>query len=217
MGRPAKALSGFHRTVGSNPTLSAMNMRARYALAALIVASTLFVDAGNASARECANTYTARRNDSWWSIAAKSDITLRRILTLNKASMKTKILIGDDVCVSVANKQAADQPVADQPPAIKVATTSTRKEVEQIIRDIWPDDLEDRALAIAQRESNLKPHVIGGSAGCCYGLFQIFYFWHKDWLPNVGVTSAKQLLDPKLNARAAYELYQRNGWGPWKL
>lgn len=213
MGRPAKALSGFHRTVGSNPTLSAMSIRARCALAALMVASTLFVNAGNAAAApECANTYTARRGDSWWSIAVKSNISLERILTLNKASMKTKILIGDDVCVPVANKS-----VADQPPATKVTTTSTRKEVEQIIREIWPDDLEDRALMIAQRESNLKPYVVGGTANCCYGLFQIYYRWHTSWLPSVGVTSAKQLLDPRLNALAAFKLYQRNGWGPWKL
>ena len=37
MGRPAKALSGFNRIVGSNPTLSAMKIRARCAFAVLIV------------------------------------------------------------------------------------------------------------------------------------------------------------------------------------
>ncbi|MHB1089667.1 MAG: LysM peptidoglycan-binding domain-containing protein [Ilumatobacteraceae bacterium] len=182
-----------------------MKIRTRYVLAALIAASTLFVDAGNVSARECANSYTARRGDSWWKIAVKSNITLKKILTINKASMKTIILIGDDVCV----------PVKTQPIAPPVVTTYARKEVEQIIRDIWPDDLEDRALAIAQRESNLSPHAANN---CCYGLFQIYYKYHKNWLPGVGVTSAKQLLDPRLNALAAYTLYQRNnGWGPWKL
>ena len=207
MGRPAKALSGFYRTVGSNPTLSAMNIKTRCAFALLIMASTLFVDVGNVAARECANSYTARPNDSWWSIAAKSNITLKRILTLNKARMGTIILIGDDVCVPAVNQPS--------PAPATVVTTYARKEVEQIIRDVWPDDLEDQALAIAQRESNLKPHAANR---CCYGLFQIYYKYHKTWLPSVGVTNAKQLLDPTLNARAAYTLYQRNnGWGPWKL
>ena len=32
-------------------------------------------------------------------------------------------------------------------------------QVAQIIRDIWPDDQEDKAIAIATRESNLKPGV----------------------------------------------------------
>ena len=88
--------------------------------------------------------------------------------------------------------------------------------VIQIIRDTWPDHLEERALAIAQRESNLRPRVVNRS-GCCYGLFQIYYRWHKTWLPNVGVRSAQDLLDPRLNAAAAYRMYQRNnGWGPWE-
>jgi hypothetical protein len=92
----------------------------------------------------------------------------------------------------------------------------SRAEVIQIIRDAWPDELEERALAIAQRESKLQPRVVNRS-GCCYGLFQIYYRWHKTWLPNVGVRSAQDLLDPRLNAAAAYRMYQRNnGWGPWE-
>jgi hypothetical protein len=182
-----------------------MKTRCAFVFVFVMMASTLFVDVGNVVARECANTYTAKSGDSWWSIAAKSNISLRRILTLNKATMATIILIGDDVCV----------PAVDQPTATNVTTTFTRGEVEQIIRDVWPDDLENQAIAIALRESNLSPRAANR---CCYGLFQIYYRWHKNWLPTVGVTSAKQLLDPKLNALAAYTLYQRNnGWGPWKL
>ena len=103
-------------------------------------------------------------------------------------------------------------PAQVAPPAQKF----TRAEVIQIIRDAWPDELEERALAIAQRESKLQPQVVN-RFGCCYGLFQIYYRWHKDWLPNVGVNSAQDLLDPRLNAIAAYRMYQRNnGWGPWE-
>jgi hypothetical protein len=89
----------------------------------------------------------------------------------------------------------------------------TAEENEAIIRYIWPDDLEDRAVEIAWRESNLRNDVRNY---CCYGLFQIYYTVHRSWLAGLGVTSAEDLYDPVLNAVAAYTLYQRaGGWGPW--
>ena len=158
-------------------------------------------------AASCPRTYIAKRGDSWWSIAQKSNTTLNRVLKLNGAKTSTKILIGDEVCVP-----GQSTPVATTPAIPKY----TQAEVIQIIRDAWPDDLEERALFIAHRESKYQPGVINRSK-CCYGLFQIYYRWHKLWLPEVGVTSANQLLDPRLNAAAAYRMYQRNnGWGPWK-
>jgi len=87
------------------------------------------------------------------------------------------------------------------------------EEVQQIIRDVWPDELEDRALTIAFRESRYSPTA---KNFCCYGLFQIYWEVHDSWLGGIGVTSADQLYDPTTNARAAYALYQRaGGWGPW--
>jgi len=87
--------------------------------------------------------------------------------------------------------------------------------VIQIIREVWPDELEDEAIRIATRESNLIPTVRNF---CCFGLFQVYYSVHKGWLSAMGVTSAEMLYDPRVNARAAYALYQRaGGWGPWKL
>jgi hypothetical protein len=159
------------------------------------------------AAAPCSKTYVAKRGDSWWSIAQKSNTTLNRVLKLNGAKPSTKILIGDEVCVP-----AQSTPVATTPAIPKY----TRAEIIQIIRDAWPDDLEERALFIAHRESKYRPGAISGTK-CCYGLFQIYYRWHKLWLPEVGVTSANQLLNPRLNAAAAYRMYQRNnGWGPWE-
>jgi hypothetical protein len=156
---------------------------------------------------KCENHYVVVKGDSWWSIAKKSDISLKRILKLNGAKTSTKILIGNKVCVP-----SKSTPVATTPAIPKY----TQAEVVQIIRDAWPDDLEERALFIAYRESKYQPGAINRSK-CCYGLFQIYYRWHKTWLPEVGVTSANQLLNPRLNAAAAYRMYQRNnGWGPWK-
>ena len=155
-------------------------------------------------AAPCAKTYVAKRGDSWWSIAQKSNTTLNRVLKLNGAKTTTRILIGDEVCVPAEAQTATNIP------------HYTEAEVIQIIRDAWPDDLEEHAIFIAHRESKYRSGAISSNK-CCYGLFQIYYRWHKSWLPEVGVTSANQLLDPRLNAAAAYRMYQRNnGWGPWK-
>ena len=192
-----------------------MSNRARIAFVALIAIVAIAVGSSTVHAKSCAATYTARRGDSWWSIASKSHTTLKQILKLNGASMSTLILVGRKVCVPAVAKPAVPVPSAVKPAdPVKVYT---RNEIETIIRDIWPDDLENRALKIAQRESKLRPEVINRQSRCCYGLFQIYYRWHTGWLPSVGVTSAEQLFDPVLNTRAAYKLYQRNGWGPWKL
>lgn len=189
-----------------------MSNRARSAFVVLAVTVAIAVGSSTAQAKSCAATYTARRGDSWWSIARKSQTTLKQILKVNDASMSTMILIGREVCVPAAAKPAISVPAATKP-AVPVKVYS-RKEVEQIIREIWPDDLEARALAIVDRESNLNPLA---KNNCCYGLFQIYYKYHKNWLPGVGVTSVNQLLDPRLNTLAAYTLYKRNnGWGPWE-
>ena len=202
MGRPAKALSGFNRTVGSNPTLSAMRVRALGLHFALVAVCLAAFPAGSARA-ECAVNYTVRRGDSWWSIAEANGTSLKSVMTLNRAKMSTLIRPGEVVCL----------------PARESITTPTytQREIVEIIREIWPDELEDRAIAIAKRESKLQPNVIGIPNKCCYGLFQIYYRWHKQWLPKIGVVKASQLLDPRLNTKAAYQIYLRNnGWGPWE-
>lgn len=106
-------------------------------------------------------------------------------------------------------------PPRTTPPTTSPPRTYTRAQVEQIIRDTWPDDQEDKAVAIATRESNLNPAVRNY---CCYGLFQIYYDVHRTWLNQMGVTNPDQLFDPAVNALAALVLYNRSGgWGPWAL
>ncbi|HYN33789.1 MAG TPA: hypothetical protein VES40_14280 [Ilumatobacteraceae bacterium] len=93
------------------------------------------------------------------------------------------------------------------------ATTAGPGEVEAVIRSVWPDELEERALEIARRESNYNPRA---KNSCCYGVFQVYWSVHRSWLSGIGVTSADQLYDPATNARAALVLYERSGgWGPW--
>ena len=112
---------------------------------------------------------------------------------------------------------SAPAPVVTTVPPTAPATTSpgpalSTAEVEALIREIWPDDLEERAVAIAKRESGLRPGV---NNWCCYGVFAIYFEMGKSWLADLGVTSAAQLWDARTNVQAAYHLYTRSGWGPW--
>ena len=91
----------------------------------------------------------------------------------------------------------------------------SKVEVIEIIRNVWPDELEDEAIRIATRESNLIPTVRNS---CCFGLFQLYWNVHKGWMTEAGVTSSDQLFDPTVNAYLAYAMYLRaGGWGPWAL
>ena len=127
-----------------------------------------------------------------------------------------------------ADHRAADDRAGDHagrptpPTTLAVAASRFRRtrhragvEVEQMIRDIWPDDLEDQALRIAWRESNYRPDVTSGT-GCCVGVFQLHWESHQGWMADLGITSRSQLFDARTNIEAAYALYQRSGgWGPW--
>jgi LysM repeat protein len=94
------------------------------------------------------------------------------------------------------------------------ASGESPEQVVALIREIWPDDLEERAITIARRESSLRPGAYNGH--CCYGVFQIYWSSHRNWLANHGVTSSAQLLDARTNIKLAYEIYRRaGGWGPW--
>lgn len=108
--------------------------------------------------------------------------------------------------------KSTSAPTTTEPPLVAPANIYSRDEVMQIIRDVWPDDLEDHAIAIADRESHLNPSARNF---CCYGLFQIYFSVHHAWLGSLGVTDASQLWDPKVNATVAYQMYLRNGFAPW--
>ena len=235
MGRPAKALSKDSWTVGSNPTLSAMRNALRGLLVVVVLVGVLASprEASAAPTDTCTQTHVARRGQSWWSISRTYGISLRRILNLNGARTSTKILIGDAVCVRASAAPSTTAPLATTPsttvPVDAVSTTTvppvsvssapspaSAQAVIQIIREEWPDHLEEKALQVAWRESNYKPRVVGGTRNCCWGLFQIYYEVHKSWLPTVGVNAPEDLLDARTNARAAYRVYQRSGsWRPW--
>jgi LysM repeat protein len=111
------------------------------------------------------------------------------------------------------NPPTTNAPTTTRPPTT-TAPPSSSTDVETIIRSVWPDHLEEKALTIAWRESRYVPTAYNGH--CCYGLFQMYYSVHRSWLTAYGVNQASDLYDPWKNARAAYALYQRaGGWSPW--
>jgi LysM repeat protein len=158
-----------------------------------------------ASAASCTEFYKARTNDSWSRIASRYNMSLSKLLSLNSAKTSSLILVGAQICTS------------DKPVLVIPEMQYKRKEIVAIIREIWPDEHEENALFVANRESNMKPNVVGGVNDCCIGLFQIYYSVHRSWLTNIGVTEPQQLLDPRVNTQAAYALFKRNGnsWKPW--
>ncbi|MFZ9628124.1 MAG: LysM peptidoglycan-binding domain-containing protein, partial [Ilumatobacteraceae bacterium] len=174
----------------------------------------------------CSGKYTVVSGDSWSLIADKVSVSVSSLLDVNDATTSTMLHVGDVLCLPKgASSPTTNAPVTTKAPSTTVKTTTTvaapsgpyysPAQIEAIIRDVWPDNLEDTALMIAIRESKLNPYVHNW---CCYGLFQIYWEVHDVWLIPRGVTSAAQLYDPRTNATAAYWIYQRSGsFAPWGM
>ena len=114
---------------------------------------------------------------------------------------------------TTAAPTTTEAPSTTANPSPPANSNASAEQVKQIIRNVWPDELEDRAIEIAFRESRFVPTA---KNYCCYGIFQIYWSVHRSWLADIGITDDQQLFDPTNNARAAYTLYQRaGGWGPW--
>ncbi len=191
-----------------------MFRRVFFVLIAMVAVSVAPVGGSVVSAK-CARPYVAVKNDSWSRIATKTGVSMKALLQENGATTKTMILIGATLCLpkgTTWNQPSTEATGLRNLPA--PSTSYSRRQAAAIIREIFPDHLEERALAIAQRESKLAATAY---TWCCVGLFQINWWAHKPWLKDIGVTKASQLLDARVNARAAYVMYKRNsGWGPWE-
>jgi hypothetical protein len=87
----------------------------------------------------------------------------------------------------------------------------SESQIIQIIRDVFPDDIEEKAIAIAHRESRFDPYA---QNFCCTGLFQIYGDVHEKLINSLGFR-VDQLTDPLVNCVVALTLYQRSGWAPW--
>jgi hypothetical protein len=106
---------------------------------------------------------------------------------------------------------AAPKPPAPPPPTQPPPRSWPESEIAQIIRSVFPDDIEEHALAIAHRESRFDPNARNF---CCTGLFQIYGAVHEKLINSLGFT-VDQLTDPLVNCVVALAIYQRSGWAPW--
>ncbi len=174
-------------------------------------------------APQCGAKFTVQLGDSWSLLADYAGVATRELLQVNKANARTVIVPGDELCVPsgarmrrpapVVTTQPARQASAPKPIVVVAAKRFTAAQSTKIIRDVFPDALEKRALEIVQRESHTNAAAYNF---CCYGLFQIHFQAHKSWLATIGVTNPSQLLDAGTNARAAITLYKRsNSWAAW--
>jgi LysM repeat protein len=209
--------------------------------AVALAATTAPPQPSTTAAPRCGQDFTVRPGDSWVGLARAAKVTLRQLLAVNGANSSTVIHPGDVICLPPGATKPAPTTTTTKPPPAPPTTarsqrpstappatapapatttparppqrTYTKDEIVAIVRDVWPDHLEERALAVVHRESRFDPRA---KNFCCYGIFQIYYSVHRSWLAGLGVTSAEQLYDPRTNAIAALTLYQRaGGWGPW--
>ena len=175
-------------------------------------------------APQCGAKFTVQLGDSWSLLADYAGVGTRELLQVNKANARTVIVPGDELCVPqgarmrrpapVVTTQPARQASSPKPVVVVAAKRFTAAQSTKIIRDVFPDALEKRALEIVQRESHTNAAAYNF---CCYGLFQIHFQAHKSWLATLGVTNPSQLLDAGTNARAALTLYKRsNSWAAWE-
>lgn len=176
---------------------------------------------------QCGLKYTVQAGDSWYGIAGRAGVKAGPLAAVNGKTLASPLKVGQVICLP----EGARRPAATTTTVARATNSSSsssndmrqvpyspsrtysRAEVEQIIRDVWPDDLENDAIFVVSRESRFNP---GSRSSCCIGLFQINWSAHKKWLNANGVTDPTQLLDPVTNARMALVAWQRSGsWRPW--
>ena len=168
----------------------------------------------------CVAKYTVKTGDSWSGIAKKVGIKISELTAANGKTSRSTLLPGQELCLpkgavtaSVAATPSTAAPTTTQPPKYVPTKTFTRAELEKFVRDAWPDELEDNAFYVVNRESNWNPL---SRNSCCIGLFQLNWNSHKSWMKNYGITDASELLNPEINAKLAYATWQRSGsWAPW--
>ena len=170
----------------------------------------------------CASKYTVVRGDSWSRIAQKMGVNTADMLAANNATTRTLLLPGNVVCMPSGATNTTTAPPTTRPTPTTKPTSGgsgglvfarkyTKAEIEKIIRDVWPAQLEEWALWQAWKESRYDNNAYNS---CCYGLYQINFNAHKRWLKDYGITSPSQLFDPLVNAQMGTIVFRRMG-GEW--
>lgn len=161
----------------------------------------------------CGDSYTVQPGDSWSRIAAKAGVKSTELAIANGKNLRSTLLVGQKICLPPGAHIAAVSAPAAGSSAQATTRRYSRAELEQIVRDAWPDHMEADAFFVVQRESNWNNL---SQNSCCVGIFQLNWNSHKSWMANYGVTDRNQLFDPVINARMALITWQRSSsWRPW--
>lgn len=186
----------------------------------------------DSSAPRCGLDYVVQPGDSWYGIASRAGVKAGPLAAVNGKTLSSPLKVGQTICLPEGARRPPATTTTTRPPQSSGAQSGSqtsandmrqvpynpsrlysREDVEQIVRTVWPDQLENDALYVVQRESRFNP---GSRSRCCIGIFQINWASHKRWLANYGVTDPAQLLDPEVNARMALVTWERSGsWRPW--
>jgi len=163
-----------------------------------------------ATSRKVARSTTTVKRKPATTVPPKSATTVKPKTTTATAAAKSATTA--KATTTTAKPKTATTAKATTTTTVAPPTAYSTAQSEAVIRQVWPDDLEAQAVAIAMRESSL--HNVSHNY-CCYGLFQINFTPHQQWLATLGVTRPEQLYDPTVNATVAYRLYLLSGWAPW--
>ena len=98
------------------------------------------------------------------------------------------------------------------PPAQVSAPPNTSCSTQDLIRAIWPDDVEDWAIGIAWRESRCTN--VQNREGAS-GQFQLMMPMHATFM--AAVCGSADWANAECNIRTALKLYEGVGKGPWSL
>lgn len=162
-------------------------------------------------APSCSGKYTVKSGDSWNRIGNLHSVAAKDLAAVNGKTTNSMLLVGETLCLPAGAK--APSPSTAPPASVAPPKSYSRAEMEQLVRDIWPDELEENAFYVVYRESRWVPSA---KNFCCYGLFQLNWLAHQSWMRNYGISDPAQLLDAETNIRLAYVVYQRsNSWRPW--
>lgn len=186
----------------------------------------------SSAAPACGLDYVVQAGDSWFGIAGRAGVKAGPLAAANGKTIRSALKVGQTICLPVGAKRPAPTTTTTQAPAPSSNGSSgnssrptlsgltynpvyvySRVELEQMIRDVWPDELEEQALYVVQRESKYNTTSYNW---CCVGLFQVNWWSHRSWLQGAGVSEPSQLMDPLTNVRMALIVWQRSGsWRPW--
>ena len=156
---------------------------------------------------------------------SEPDLILVELTTTTVATTSTTSTTTTTVPPALADerRQPLPAPVAVQPLEITTTTIDGRvrcPDLWAIITTVWPADQHANADLVAYKESRCQPDAVRARAD--WGVWQINQI-HHGWLKADWGITREQLLDPMVNATAAYLIYQQGldwygcGWEPWHM